>query len=171
MNKNILLEIINEITAEADEVLETKNKTDYENGQLLAFSTALSIIKDSLSGYDLKEYGIDYDIDNRYLIREHISKEELSIQDIHTGELSIVEMALEHAGALYRVNGIISAVNHKLLSPKIIEMIKYLKNDKTVISGYKVSDFSEAALDILDIEKYTEDSESVLRLIQSKFNF
>ena len=65
--KNILIEAIEEITAEADE-LSSEEKTDYNNGQLLAYATALGIIKTCLSGYDLKEYGLDYDIDKKYLL-------------------------------------------------------------------------------------------------------
>lgn len=66
-NKDVLIEIIDEITAEADELLnETKN--DYNNGQMLAYATALGIIKTCLSGEDLKEYELDYDIDKKYLL-------------------------------------------------------------------------------------------------------
>ena len=67
-NKNILIEAIDEITEEADELLQAEDKDEYTNGQLLAYATALGIIKTCLSGYDLKEYGLDYDIDKKYLL-------------------------------------------------------------------------------------------------------
>lgn len=66
-NKDILVEIIDEITAEADE-LQNEAKNDHTSGQMLAYATALGIIKTCLSGYDLKEYGLDYDIDKKYLL-------------------------------------------------------------------------------------------------------
>lgn len=66
-NKDILGEIIEEITSEVDELLE-EEKNDYNSGQMLAYATALGIIKTCLSGYDLKEYGLDYDIDKKYLL-------------------------------------------------------------------------------------------------------
>ena len=66
-NKDILVEVIDEITAEADELL-NETKDDYNNGQMLAYATALGIIKTCLSGYDLKEFGLDYDIDKKYLL-------------------------------------------------------------------------------------------------------
>lgn len=66
--KNILNEILNEIKADADEVLKKEQKSDLEFGQLLAYSEALSIIRDAYSAYDLKDIGLDFDIDERYLI-------------------------------------------------------------------------------------------------------
>lgn len=67
-NKNLLLDIIAETKENADEVLNSPDKGDYEQGQLLAYATVLSIIRDELSGYDLKEYGLDFDIDKKYLL-------------------------------------------------------------------------------------------------------
>ena len=66
-DNGVLVEIIDEITAELDELLE-EEKTDYNNGQMLAYANALGIIKTCLSGYDLKEFGLDYDIDKKYLL-------------------------------------------------------------------------------------------------------
>lgn len=67
-NKDVLIEIIDEITEEADEIKNAEEKGNYKDGQLLAYATALGIIKTCLSGYDLKEYGLDYDIDKKYLL-------------------------------------------------------------------------------------------------------
>lgn len=67
-NKDALLEVVEEITAEADELLAEKEKTDYINGQLLAYATALGIIKTCLAGEDLDGFGLDYDIDKKYLL-------------------------------------------------------------------------------------------------------
>ena len=68
MNKNILLEIVEGITDSADEILEKKERNDIEQGQLIAYAEALSIIRDAMAGYDLKEIGLDFDIDVKYLI-------------------------------------------------------------------------------------------------------
>lgn len=71
INKNLLLDIIAETKESADEVLHSSDKydkNDYAQGQLLAYATVLSIIRDELSGYDLKEYGLDFDIDKKYLL-------------------------------------------------------------------------------------------------------
>ena len=66
-NKNILIEIIEEVTSEADEVLE-KERDDYNYGQLMGYATTLGIIKTCLAGEDLKAFGLDYDIDKKYLL-------------------------------------------------------------------------------------------------------
>ena len=68
LGNNVLIETISEIIAEADELLEYEDN-DYKSGQLLAYATALGIIRDSLSGYDLKEFGLDFDIDKKYLLK------------------------------------------------------------------------------------------------------
>lgn len=68
LENNVLIETIDEILAEADELLE-EEKTDYTSGQLIAYATVLGIIRDCLSGYDLKEFGLDFDIDKKYILR------------------------------------------------------------------------------------------------------
>jgi len=94
------------------------------------------------------------------------------IDDIHKGSEKLVAEALEHNGALYRVNGITSAVNHKIISPIIVEKIIKLKDDNVVtICGAYVSEYAIAALDILGIEKYTGNEFRILRLIEAGFNF
>lgn len=68
MNNNIMLEIVEGITDSADELLEKKDRSDMEQGQLLAYAEALSIIRDAWAGNDLADIGLDFDIDSRYLI-------------------------------------------------------------------------------------------------------
>ncbi len=65
--KDLLIEIIEEIQREADEILQEK-QTEYDDGQLLAYATSLGIIKTCLAGENLEDYGIDYDIDKKYLL-------------------------------------------------------------------------------------------------------
>ena len=67
MNKDILFEIIDNIK-EADYELKGQNdRTEVEYGELLAYAESLSIIKDACMGYDLKELGLDFDIDATFL--------------------------------------------------------------------------------------------------------
>ena len=65
--KELLIEIVEEIQSEADEILKEK-KTEYNYGQLLAYATSLGIIKTCLAGENIKDYGLDYDIDKKYLL-------------------------------------------------------------------------------------------------------
>lgn len=67
MNENLMLEIVGGITEAADELLAVGNRNDVENGQLMAYAESLCIIQDALSGYDLKKYGLDFDVDAKYL--------------------------------------------------------------------------------------------------------
>ena len=65
--KDLLIEIIEEIQREADEILKEK-QTNYDDGQLLAYATSLGIIKTCLAGENLEDFGLDYDIDKKYLL-------------------------------------------------------------------------------------------------------
>jgi 6-phosphogluconate dehydrogenase (decarboxylating) len=68
MNENILIEIIENIKESAEELKEKQNRNEVEYGELLAYAECLSIIKDANAGYDLKKLGLDFDIDDKYLI-------------------------------------------------------------------------------------------------------
>ena len=67
MNKNNIREIVEGIVDAADELLEKTERDLVEQGQLIAYAESLSIIRDACAGYDLKEIGLDFDIDARYL--------------------------------------------------------------------------------------------------------
>ena len=68
-NMNQIREIVENITECADELLSKGrgNLNLIEQGQLLAYAEALSIIRDTLAGYDLTEVSLDFDIDAKYL--------------------------------------------------------------------------------------------------------
>lgn len=70
MNENHLKEIVETITEAADELLAKgrENLDLVEQGQLLAYAESLCIIQDALSGYDLGAVGLDFDVDQRYLL-------------------------------------------------------------------------------------------------------
>lgn len=61
-------QIVEFIKENADELKEEKNRSEYEEGELLAYAEVLTIIKDTLIGHDVeKEIGLDFDIEKRYL--------------------------------------------------------------------------------------------------------
>jgi len=66
MSIELLREVIENIVEAADEVKREKDADDLNYGKLLAFAESLSIIRDLYDG-DLKDIGLDFDIDRRYL--------------------------------------------------------------------------------------------------------
>ena len=68
MNKNNIREIVEGILDAADELLEKPERDLVEDGRLIAYAEALSIIRDACAGYDLREIGLDFDIDAKYLV-------------------------------------------------------------------------------------------------------
>ena len=85
--------------------------------------------------------------------------------------LHVVANLLKSSGALYRIHGIISCVQLALTEECLTAEIKKLKKDSTTFSAYLVSEFAEAALDLLHIESYEGNSEEIKRLIASKLRF
>ena len=67
MNMNLLREITESIIEAADELWAKDQRDLLEQGQLIAYAEALSIIQDAMAGYDLREISLDFDIDARYL--------------------------------------------------------------------------------------------------------
>lgn len=70
MTQNALLEIVECIVEAADELLDIKKRSDIEQGELIAYVEALSIIRDACAGMDLSEIGLDFDMDAKYLISQ-----------------------------------------------------------------------------------------------------
>ena len=68
MNKNNIREIVEGIMDAADELLEKPERDLVEDGRLIAYAESLSIIRDACAGYELREIGLDYDIDAKYLV-------------------------------------------------------------------------------------------------------
>jgi hypothetical protein len=68
MNKNNIREIVEGIVDAADELLEKPDRDLVEDGRLIAYAETLSIIRDACAGYDLREIGLDFDIDAKYLV-------------------------------------------------------------------------------------------------------
>lgn len=79
--------------------------------------------------------------------------------------------ALSHQGAIYRMNAIAFSCICKADDAVIVEKIRKLKEDNVYIDGYSVSDFAKAALDIMQIEKYSGDNVRIRKLIESEFDF
>ena len=78
---------------------------------------------------------------------------------------------LSKSGSYYKYNGIISCVQSNKITDEVVEKLIILKNDNSRIAGHTIADFSVAALDILGIEQYDGDDNSIKQLIESKFNF
>ena len=68
MSKNLIREIVEGIVDAADELLEKVDRGPVEQGELIAYAESLSIIRDAIAGYDLAEFGLDFDVDARYLL-------------------------------------------------------------------------------------------------------
>lgn len=97
------------------------------------------------------------------------------LEKVYAGDKNEIIAAMLCDASFYRMNGIVEAVKHGLKEKAITRQIKNLMNDKTgalsLRGGYTVADFAIAALDVLEIEKYTGDEENIKAIIQSKFEF
>lgn len=85
--------------------------------------------------------------------------------------MSINELvdALRHENFLVRSGAIWEVANRRVLNDDIILLLKKLKKDETVFwPPVKVQDLAFAALDILGIEKYSDDNAYVKGFIKTK---
>ena len=67
MTTNALSDVIAAIIEAADEIRGKSDQDSQDYGQLLAYAETLSIIRDACDPDDLKEVGLDFDIDKRFL--------------------------------------------------------------------------------------------------------
>lgn len=68
MNENLIREAVEGIIEAADELLEKENRDLMDQGQLIAYAESLCIIRDAFAGHDLAEIGLNFDIDEKYLM-------------------------------------------------------------------------------------------------------
>ena len=66
MDKTKMLIIVTEIIGAAEEIKEKREISEQEFGQICAYAEALTIIKETCSGENLKDIGLDFDIDRRF---------------------------------------------------------------------------------------------------------
>ena len=78
---------------------------------------------------------------------------------------------LNKKGTFYIFNAILSCVNKRLISQKISDKLTDLKKDDREIAGYKISEYSAAALDILELHKYDGKDENIQFLIKTQLKF
>ena len=67
INKDYLAEIVSLVIESADEIKAQKQIDNQDYGQLLAYAETLSIIRDVCGEEEVKDLGLDFDIDKRYL--------------------------------------------------------------------------------------------------------
>lgn len=68
MRDELLKDIVGAIIESADEVKQTAPHDLMDFGQLLAYAEALSIIQDTCDPETVKTIGLNFDVDERYLI-------------------------------------------------------------------------------------------------------
>ena len=91
------------------------------------------------------------------------------IRNMSVGDENAILEALSHKGLLVRINGIIFATKFRVKRPEIVETIKSLQSDSAWYDGYSVSQFATAGLHIMGEEDYVGDDETILELIESRF--
>ncbi|WP_322184421.1 hypothetical protein [Neglectibacter caecimuris] len=67
MSTERLSDIVAAIKEAADEINAKRSKDSQDYGQLLAYAESLCIIRDACDPDILKEIGLDFDIDKKYL--------------------------------------------------------------------------------------------------------
>lgn len=97
------------------------------------------------------------------------------INKIKRGDKKAIVQSLSDPSAFLRVNGIVFAVRNNYNDPMIIRIMKDLIKDDVCLFGtncsYRVSDFAQAALDLLGVSKYFGDRQEIKMLITERMVF
>ncbi len=93
-------------------------------------------------------------------------------QDLTNSSLEeVVEMTYDKH-TIDACNAICELVKRRIVSPEVKKALMDQANNEGVFWNYiTVSDFSNAAMDILGIKKYEQDNAEVKRLIESNLDF
>ena len=67
MNNELMVDFVTAVIESADEVKEKPVNDLQDYGQLLAYAEVLSILRDLCTPEELQRFGLDFDIDKRYL--------------------------------------------------------------------------------------------------------
>lgn len=79
------------------------------------------------------------------------------------------DLTCDGYGFLYRA--IITCAVLKPKSPDIISALKKLKDDQHLIIGHPLSEYVNAALDVIGVEKYTGNDSFMKELITTRFEW
>ena len=107
-------------------------------------------------------------VDNR---PESVLKASELVHKMQTGNVAAIAEGFTSPGALLRINAIINAVKFKVTPDEFISRIRDLTRDDNYVSGYQVSDFAYAALDILGIQRFKGDRPEIKQMIDCRLSF
>jgi hypothetical protein len=68
--RNILIESVENIVDAADELRAKNTLNEVEYGQLIAYAECLCIIRDACDRDELEDFGLGFDIDGKYLVKD-----------------------------------------------------------------------------------------------------
>lgn len=63
----VLKDVIDDILENAEEELKADKSDPFNSGKRLAYNEVLSILQTHLRGYDLKEFKLDFDVDDKLI--------------------------------------------------------------------------------------------------------
>ncbi|MEE0505871.1 MAG: hypothetical protein UDL61_04735 [Ruminococcus callidus] len=89
------------------------------------------------------------------------------------GDIESIKKGIVSGSVLIKIDAIICTVKWKVNDESIINQIQLSKNDNRYLRSvaYTIGEFATAALHLCGVEKYSGDNNSILRLIDSGFQF
>ena len=68
MNDEMLKQLISDVIESAEEVRNKSPLSEFERGMLLAYRDVLKMFQIDLTTFGPENYGLDFDVDDRYMI-------------------------------------------------------------------------------------------------------
>lgn len=102
-----------------------------------------------------------------------MSESQTLINQMLSGDANAIKIGLNSNNTALKINAIIHSTVFHVDDATVINKIKEMKKDKDYlrICAFTVGEFATASLHLRGIEKYSGNNDSILRLIESKFDF
>lgn len=102
-----------------------------------------------------------------------IGKNQILINQMLNGDVDAIKIGLNSDNTALKINAIIHSTVFCVDDDIVISKIKEMKKDRDYlrICAFTVGEFATASLHLRGIEKYSGSNHSILRLIESKFQF
>lgn len=90
------------------------------------------------------------------------------IDKMYEGDKDEIRIGIKHKAGLVRLNSLFAIAENEIKDDDIIQSVKELVSDDTIIEATTIGEYAEALLDVFGIKKYTGDNVQIKGVIKYK---
>ena len=102
-----------------------------------------------------------------------MNKNQDLINRMLNGDVAAIKLGLDSNNTALKINAIIYSTVFHIDDAAVVDQIKEMTKDNSYlrICAFTVGEFATASLHLRGVEKYSGNNDSIVRLIESKFQF